>query len=148
MWCFDRAGAWKKKKHVLFRKDINIAGQKLDNVGWHWYSLPFFAGHHWAMLMLVFTIIAGWYCYTSLFFVGHCLSWFHREKYTKKLLVVFRRLLATSADSTQLAEPRFLLDLAATADSCELNLYPENWICSKEIFLNRSTSSFALVTSK
>jgi len=35
------------------------------------------------------------------------------------------------------------------ADSCELNcLYPENadWIHRKELFLNRSTSSFALLT--
>jgi hypothetical protein len=37
----------------------------------------------------------------------------------------------------------------AIADSCKLNCYcfgKEDWDCSKELFLNRSISSFALLT--
>jgi hypothetical protein len=43
----------------------------------------------------------------------------------------------------------FLLDWVAYGVSCELNCwYPDNtdWNCSKELFLNRSTSPFALST--
>jgi hypothetical protein len=41
------------------------------------------------------------------------------------------------------------VEQATAADSCELNCwFPDNidWICSKELFLNRSTFSFALLT--
>jgi hypothetical protein len=43
----------------------------------------------------------------------------------------------------------FLLDQTSVADSCELDCcYPDktDWICSKELFLNRPTSFFALLT--
>lgn len=45
--------------------------------------------HCWALMTLVFTDNTGQYWYALPFFVRHCLSWFHREKRTKKLLVVF-----------------------------------------------------------
>lgn len=36
--------------------------------------LAFFAGHHWALPMLVFTDDAGWHWYALPFFVSHHLS--------------------------------------------------------------------------
>jgi hypothetical protein len=40
---------------MMFGKDINIAQWSIDNDGWYWYALAFFAGHCWALLILVFT---------------------------------------------------------------------------------------------
>jgi hypothetical protein len=42
------------REDVLFRKDINIAQQTVNDAGWYWFILPFIAGHHWALLTLVF----------------------------------------------------------------------------------------------
>jgi hypothetical protein len=92
------------------------------------------------------------------------LSWLCREKCTKELLVVLQQILAASTILGQLAEPcdffwiKLLLMIceqcspvysATTADPCDLNCcYPDNedWNNSKELFLNRFTSSFALLT--
>jgi hypothetical protein len=35
---------------MMFGKYINITQQTVDNAGCHWFTLPFFAGHHWALL--------------------------------------------------------------------------------------------------
>lgn len=45
--------------------------------GQHWMALvplAFFAGQHWALLVLIFTDDAGWHRYTLPFFVSHHLS--------------------------------------------------------------------------
>ena len=152
-------------------KDINIAQWIVDDTGWYWYALPVFPGHHWAWLTLFFTDSVGCYWFALPFFVGQCLSWLHREKCTKKTsggiwaasCHVCR--FGSLADSCRV-EPCgfFWVDLrllirewclwtaaAAAADLCDLNCwYPDNadWICSKEIFLNRSTVPCKPVTSR
>ena len=83
----------------MFGKDINVVQWPVDDSGWYWYTLPFFAGHCWALLLLAFADDAGRYWYALPFFVVYCLLWLHREKCTKKLLVVFQWLLATSEES-------------------------------------------------
>ena len=113
-------------------------GYKYNPTVWHWFALPFFAGQH--------------------------LLWRCRKKCMEELLVIFQWLPVAPTDSSQLAEPRgfFWIELtllihewclwgdqAMAADLCELNCwYPDNadWIHHKELFLNRSTSSFALLT--
>ena len=39
----------------MFEKVMNITQQTTDDIVWHWFTLPLFAGLHWALLMLVFT---------------------------------------------------------------------------------------------
>jgi hypothetical protein len=59
----------------MFGKDIDIAQWTVDDAGWYWYTLPFFAGHLWVLVTLVFfDDDAGWYWYTLPFFPGHPLS--------------------------------------------------------------------------
>jgi hypothetical protein len=66
----------------------------VDGAEWYWYTLPFFAGHRWALL----TLLDGFgTSYHSLLVVICCD--FIEKKHTKNLLVVFWQLLATSADS-------------------------------------------------
>jgi hypothetical protein len=55
------------KGWMMFRENINMTLQTVGYAGWYWHALPFFTGYH--------------------------LSWIHREKCTKKLLVVFWQLL-------------------------------------------------------
>ena len=81
----------------MFKRGIHVTQQTMNNAVWYWYTLPFFAGHHWALLMLVFTEDVVWYWFALPFFAGHCLSLLHREKRTREFLVVFQQLLATSA---------------------------------------------------
>jgi hypothetical protein len=64
---------------VIFGKGINTAQQTVDNAVWHWYALPFFAGHHWALLMLVFPDDAVWYWFALPFFTGHCQEFLERN---------------------------------------------------------------------
>lgn len=110
----------------------------MDDTVWYWFSLPLFA--------------------------GPCLSWLRRKKWTKELLMVFQRLLAASEDSGWFAGPFAFfyikwpwlihewclqVDRATAAESYELNCwYPDNtdWICHKELFQDRSTSSLAVLT--
>ena len=40
---------------MMFEKGINLTQQTVDDAVWYWYALPFYAGHHWALLRLVFT---------------------------------------------------------------------------------------------
>lgn len=147
-WCFS--GSYLKRrhvmfcysghlrKHVMFEKGINITQQTVENTVWYWFALPLFA--------------------------DHCFSWLHREKCTKELLVLFHQLLANFMAPGQLAEPHgffwiklpllicewcLWVDRATAADLCELNCWlldNIDWIHPKELFLNRSTFSFALLT--
>ena len=67
-------------------KAINITQQTVADALWYWYALPFFAGHHWALLMLVFTDTLydiGLLCHSLLVIVCHDFI----EKCTKELLV-------------------------------------------------------------
>jgi hypothetical protein len=48
---------------MMLGKDINIAQEAVDGARWYWYTLSFFAGHLWALLMLAFADDAGWYWY-------------------------------------------------------------------------------------
>ena len=116
MRCFARSNDWEN----MWCWDINIAQWTMDDAGWYWFTLSFFAGLCWALLMLVFTDQALWYWITLPLFAGHFLSWFHKEKHYQRtsgfsgsfpsllwipeLLVVFWQLLAASVDSRQLAE--------------------------------------------
>jgi hypothetical protein len=59
---------------VVFVKDINTNQWTVDDTGWYWYALPLFAGHGWALLMLVISNDAGWYWYTLRFFVCHVVT--------------------------------------------------------------------------
>ena len=100
----------------MFGKDINIAQWTVDDAGWYWYTLPFFAGHLWVLVTLVFfDDDAGWYWYTLPFFPGHPLSWLHREQRTSG------GVLAASCQVRRLRligrALWFLLDWAAVADS-------------------------------
>ena len=38
----------------MLGKGIKITQQTVDDAVWYWYILAFFAGHHWALLTLVF----------------------------------------------------------------------------------------------
>jgi hypothetical protein len=82
----------------------------------------------------------------------------YRETH-QKLLVVLQWLLAASVDSSWLGvscssfwislsllicEWCLWVDQPATANSCDLSC--ADWICSKETFLNKCTSSFVLST--
>jgi hypothetical protein len=65
---------------------------------WHGFPLQLFAGHHRALLILVFADNAvALVCLA--FLALHCLSGLHREKHTKEFLRIFLRLLPASADS-------------------------------------------------
>jgi hypothetical protein len=138
------------REHVIFGKGTFTTQQTVDDVVWYWFALSFFAGHHWAVLPLVFTEVS---VFVLSFFVVHHLQRLYREKCTKELLVVFWWLLAAFTDLGQLAEPpgfvwleplllickRCLqMDQATTAGLYELNCWhPDNtdWICSiKTIF--------------
>lgn len=142
----------------MYEKGISRTQQTVDNAVWYWCALPFSGSHRWASLTLVFADDAVWRWFTLLFFVGHHLLWLHREKHTRELLVVSRWLLATSEVwGFFWTEPPLLLreccvqvGWAAAADLWELNCwYPDSidWVHSKEPFLNRPISSFALLTS-
>jgi hypothetical protein len=114
--------------------------------------------------LLVFAEDAACCWFTVPLFAGHHLSWVHREKYTKELLVVFWQLLATSMGSGQLAEPHSFfwvylhllihewclwVDQTTTADSCELNCwYPDNedWNWPPGTICKQVHTSFALLT--
>jgi hypothetical protein len=48
MWC--SSGNCLVKGHLMFGKSISITQQTFL----HWFTLPLFAGHDWASLMLVF----------------------------------------------------------------------------------------------
>ena len=101
---------------------------------------------------------AVWYRFALPFFADRWLLWIHRETHTKELLVAFWQLLRTQANWQSLFWIELLLpigewclwvDQATTLDLCELNCwYPDNTdcICLKQLFLNRSTSSFVLLT--
>ena len=62
------------ERALMSGKGISITQQTVDNALRYWYSLPFFAGHCWALLMLVFTNSTVWYWFTLLFFADHCWS--------------------------------------------------------------------------
>jgi hypothetical protein len=71
-----------------------------------------------------------------------CWSSVHREKHAKQRLVVFRLILASSADSCRFSGAlQFLLDRAAANDLCVLTT--KNGITPKELLLNRFTSLFS-----
>jgi len=55
VFCWSRC----LREHVMFRKDINITQQAVDDAVWHWFALPLFAGRGWALLMLVFANNTG-----------------------------------------------------------------------------------------
>lgn len=97
VWCFAGADAW--REHVMFGKSITPKTVDDSGVGspccssltmlWHGFTLLLltFADDNLALVCLAF-------------FTGHCLSWLHREKCTKVLLVVFWWLLPASAART------------------------------------------------
>lgn len=97
------------------------------------------------------------------FFTDHGLSWLCRDKHTTKLFLIFRWLLATSADSDWLARLEvssawtavadlWVVDASGwsySADLCDLNYWDpdyKDWNRPKELFPNRSTSPYALLT--
>ena len=38
----------------MFGKSITVTQPTVDDAVWYWFTLPFFAGHHWTLLTLVF----------------------------------------------------------------------------------------------
>lgn len=88
MFCWSRCS----RGLMMFGTSISITQQMTVSD----LSLVLFAGHRWASLMLIFTDnILALVCLD--FLADLHLLWFHREKHTKKLLVVFQLLLAASA---------------------------------------------------
>ena len=90
-------------------------------------------------------------------------AWNTKDKHTTKLFLIFRWLLATSADSDWLARLEvssawtavadlWVVDASGwsySADLCDLNYWDpdyKDWNRPKELFPNRSTSPYALLT--
>lgn len=53
---------------------LTLTPQTVNDAMWYWFAFPSFAGHHWALLMLVFTDDAVWYWFALPFFADHRLS--------------------------------------------------------------------------
>jgi hypothetical protein len=65
----------------------------VDDAVWHRFTLPFFAGLRWALLMLVSDNTVALVCLA--FFVYHHLLYSrHRQKHTKGLLMVSQQFQA------------------------------------------------------
>lgn len=131
----------------MFRKFMNITQQNLGYAVWHWYALSFFAGHHWALMTLVFTDNTVWYCFTLPFFAGYHLSHFILRTPPKNFwgcndgFLPLPLMVSSGSTCHCWSGMVFQVDWAAVADSCKLSWrYPDNedWIPSKELFLSRS----------
>jgi hypothetical protein len=85
-------------------KSINAIQQTVDDTVWHWFTLLFFAGHHWALLKLPFSDNTLWYWFVLPLFAGHHCCDFIEKNVTKDCLVVFQSPLAVSTG--QLEEPQ------------------------------------------
>lgn len=109
MFCFSRSCpvkghvmfCWSQclREHLTFGKSITITQPTVDDI----LALVNIAGLHWAFLTLAF--IEDVLAVGHLAFFGLWLSWLHREKHTKELLVVFWLLLSASADLCWSGEP-------------------------------------------
>ena len=93
----------------MFGKGKNITQQRIDDTVWYWYALPFFTDHQCTLMTLLFTYDAVWCRIPFPLFSGHPLTWLHREKCTKELLVVFWQLLATLSDLALFVGPHVLI---------------------------------------
>jgi hypothetical protein len=62
---------------------------------WDLLAMQHFTGLHWQQNVLLVSV----FCWSLLVFAGLCWSSLCREKHAKELLMVFRLILAASADS-------------------------------------------------
>lgn len=140
-WSIHVGGCLAKNRHVMFfwrhsgkrecivflqqtldrihdiGKEYKYTQQTMNNARWHWYGLPFFSDHHWALLTLVFVDGSWWYWDTLTLFTGHWFPWLQMKKCTKKYMwcsrdflpIVWTQInwlsLVVSSGSTCLADP-------------------------------------------
>jgi hypothetical protein len=75
----------------MFGKGIDVTQLTVGGAIWYWFTLLYFAGLSWTLLILVLTDNAVWYWVTLPLITDNCLLWLCKEEHTKEHLVLFWR---------------------------------------------------------